>query len=313
MERFTDESQAPYVTAGLSRYGADYYAVLGVPLDAPTDQIRQSYLKAAKLLHPDRHVDDEGCKQEASKIFSALVTPAYDVLNRQSRRQEYDMLMGLIAVRLTEAGIGNMSEPAIEEMRTCRTLAALQIAYRTAVEACAERQYREIQFTLAATNELSQINLAYLLCTQKFELEKAQPAQAKPKPASGAAVEVGTPATPSATSINWSERHFDRGQDLLKRKQYEEAIQSFREALRLDPDNANYHAYLGLTYIRRGWPGMAKAQFQKALALDPKQELAIQYMRGPGAAPGGQDSSKKPPDKPKGLFDQLWNKLNKPL
>ena len=335
MERFTDDSQAPYVTAGLSQYGADYYAVLGVPLGAAQEQIRQGYLRAARLLHPDRYVGNEGGKQEAGKLFSALVTPAYDNLNRQNRRQEYDMMTRLLAARLASTATALAESPLVRSLANCRTADALQKAYHSAVESLSEGQYREIARTLSVTNDLSQLNLAYLLLSQKLGEVKSVPAVTAPAPAASAATaEPAAPAAePARATVNWSVRHFERGQDFLKRKQYREAVQSFRESLRLDPNNANVLAHLGIAFLRQGLPGMAKAEFQKALAIDPKNELATKFMRdgaapaegsrngkGAGATKGTQGTKgargakdAKEPNGDKGLFQKLWNQLNKPL
>lgn len=302
MERFTDESQSPYLTTGLAQYGADYYAVLGVPLGATQDQIRQSYLKAAKLLHPDRYIGNEACKEEANKLFSGLVTPAYDVLNRQNRRQEYDLMMRLLATKLLNA---NTALPSHEMLNSCKTKESLNTAYIAALEVLAKRQYKEIAQTVNVFNEISQLNLAYLLLNnQKFGDEKPKTESASPEqPASAAPI----------PTKNWSERHFERGQDFLKRKQYREAIQSFKESLRLEPGNAQVHIHLGMAFLKQGYPGMAKAEFQKALTLDPKNELALKYMRT-GTDPVGKGGGKATPTPgDKNILNKLWNQLNKPM
>lgn len=311
MERFTDESQAPYLTTGLAQYGADYYAVLGVALGATQDQIRQGYLKAAKLLHPDRYIGNEEGKEEANRLFSGLVTPAYDILNRQNRRQEYDMMMRLLATKLLSAGT---SLPTVASLSACKTKESLSATYGQALEALAKRQYKEIDQTVGVFNEISQLNLAYLLLNQKVGDDPVRQAAA-PEEAS-----QETAPTPSAPVKNWSERHFERGQDFLKRKQYREAIQSFKESLRLEPNNAEVHTHLGIAFLRQGYPGMAKAEFQKALTLNPKNEMALKYMRsGTAVEPGAKGSNSKSgskvsaPAPDKNILGKLWNQLNKPL
>jgi curved DNA-binding protein CbpA len=314
VERFTDESQAPYLTTGLAQYGADYYAVLGVPLGATQDQIRQGYLKAAKLLHPDRYIGNEEGKEEASRLFSGLVTPAYDILNRQNRRQEYDMMMRLLATKLLSA---TTSPPTVAALSGCKTKESLNTTYAQALEELAKKQYKEIAQTVGVFNEISQLNLAYLLLNQKVGDE---PSRQAPVPETTSAEPTPTPA--AAIPIkNWSDRHFERGQDFLKRKQYREAIQSFKESLRLEPGNANVHTHLGIAFLRQGYPGMAKAEFQKSLTLDPKNEMALKYMRSGAAtdpATGKGNSSKgankaTPAAPDKNILNKLWNQLNKPL
>ena len=64
---------------------ADYYAVLGVPHDAPADDIKKAYRKLAMQFHPDRN---NGSK-EAEEQFKTI-TEAYDVLRDADKRQIYD-------------------------------------------------------------------------------------------------------------------------------------------------------------------------------------------------------------------------------
>lgn len=64
---------------------ADHYEVLGVARDASADDIKKSYRRLARQLHPDVNPGEE-----ASERFK-LVTHAYDVLSDPRQRQEYDL------------------------------------------------------------------------------------------------------------------------------------------------------------------------------------------------------------------------------
>jgi len=55
---------------------------------------------------------------------------------------------------------------------------------------------------------------------------------------------------------------------------YLEALEHFRTAVDLTPDDANARFYLGLTQIRLGEFGAAIPQLEKALQLDPSLQLA---------------------------------------
>lgn len=310
VERFTEETQAPYLTAGLAQYGADYYAVLGTPIGGTSDQIRQGYHKAAKLLHPDRYTSDEQGQRVAAKLYTNLVTPAYDVLGRGQRRQEYDMLVRLLGAKFVSSGLVMLPQAATQTLLRCKTLTSLQEAYVGAVGQLAGRQYEAISQGLARTGELSDLNLAYLLCSAKLS-----------DPAPQDSPSGGRTAQPSVAvpSVNWSERHFERGQDFLKRKQYREAVQSLREAVRLEPGRADFYANLGAALMRQGLPGMAKAELQKALALDPAQALARQWLqmdtpkaRPMAGATTGKTSTHASQAK-QNLLAKFWSSLNKPI
>ena len=63
----------------------DLYATLGVARDADQDEIKRSYRKLAKELHPDLNPD----KPDVAARFSE-VTAAYDILSDLEKRGQYD-------------------------------------------------------------------------------------------------------------------------------------------------------------------------------------------------------------------------------
>src|SRR3954462_2879848 len=63
----------------------DYYAILGVPRNADSDQIKKAYRKLARELHPDLNPSPEA--QERFKE----VTAAYEVLSDPQKREIVDL------------------------------------------------------------------------------------------------------------------------------------------------------------------------------------------------------------------------------
>lgn len=63
----------------------DHYAVLGVPRDASTEEIKKAYRRLARELHPD--VNPDPVTQERFK----QVTRAYEVLSDAQKREMYDL------------------------------------------------------------------------------------------------------------------------------------------------------------------------------------------------------------------------------
>lgn len=65
----------------------DYYAVLGVPLQAPQEEIKKAYRKLALQFHPDRN---RGDRQAEAKIRE--VNAAYEILGDPETRKTYDRM-----------------------------------------------------------------------------------------------------------------------------------------------------------------------------------------------------------------------------
>jgi WD40 repeat protein len=65
----------------------NYYAILGVPLDADNDTLKRSYRQLARRYHPDL-AGPEGAVQ------MKRINRAYDVLSNPEKRQNYDAIIG---------------------------------------------------------------------------------------------------------------------------------------------------------------------------------------------------------------------------
>jgi molecular chaperone DnaJ len=70
----------------------DFYALLGVTKDATPAEMKKSYRKLARDLHPDKNPGNK----EAEDKFKA-VSEAYDVLSDETKRKEYDEGRALFA------------------------------------------------------------------------------------------------------------------------------------------------------------------------------------------------------------------------
>ena len=85
----------------------DYYAVLGVPRDAPAPEIRRAYRRVARQHHPDLNRDPLGPER-----FVAAAR-AYEVLSDPAARARYDKrsLAQRGQIRRSPAGPGSLANP----------------------------------------------------------------------------------------------------------------------------------------------------------------------------------------------------------
>ncbi|KAL2313831.1 DNAJC11 family DNAJ domain-containing protein [Schizosaccharomyces pombe] len=65
----------------------ELYLALGLPKDATSDQIKESYYRLSRLFHPDRHTADQ--KAAAEEKFQ-IIQHAYEVLSDPSKKEIYD-------------------------------------------------------------------------------------------------------------------------------------------------------------------------------------------------------------------------------
>jgi molecular chaperone DnaJ len=65
----------------------DYYKILGVSKDTPTEEIRKTYRKLAKKYHPDTNPNDKPAEEKFKEVQEA-----YDVLGDATKKQQYDQM-----------------------------------------------------------------------------------------------------------------------------------------------------------------------------------------------------------------------------
>lgn len=72
----------------------NYYAVLGVALDASDEEIHRAFRRLAKLWHPDRYTAAPPEMRERAERRMRMLLRARDVLADPVRRHEYDLMRG---------------------------------------------------------------------------------------------------------------------------------------------------------------------------------------------------------------------------
>jgi len=71
-------------------FDKDFYKSLGVASDASESEIKKSYRKLAKDLHPDKNPGDAAAEQRFKEV-----SEAYSVLSDQAQRREYDAVRAM--------------------------------------------------------------------------------------------------------------------------------------------------------------------------------------------------------------------------
>lgn len=291
---------------------ADHHAVLGVPIDADTQTIRKRYLKIARRLHPDSFASEsEEDKQRASQFLSKLVNPAWERLSQEKERVEYDLLLKLKGQQASRQSGCELSTLGKE----------LSIAsnpdhfYRTSLKGLADKQYEHLDQVLEITGQISELNMIYLVRKEgqnpvgTSEPKKAIYTGSNLPDSSQSSVRPATrPASqPPARRETIADQYYRRAEEYTSKNNFAQAVLELRDALQLEPRNSRCHALLGIVYLKQNQATMAKIHFNKALEIDPKNELAKegkqrleQVQTGGKASSTAANNAKVPSQKPTG-------------
>jgi len=147
------------IERGIAQFNNDYYAVLGVPIDASPAFVRQNYLRIARRLHPDVYGLSASETEVATQFLAKLVNPAYNALMRPQEREAYQAIFKLLVRRLMmkERQVEIFAELAQKLLQSPSNWLYQQ--YLAEISAC---QYSNIEHILECTAQLSELNLVYI-------------------------------------------------------------------------------------------------------------------------------------------------------
>jgi len=80
----------------------NYYEMLGVDKNAPSNEIKKAYRKLAITYHPDRNLGNKAAEEKFKDI-----NEAYEVLSDQTRRVQYDQSISIKNFKNRGASFGN--------------------------------------------------------------------------------------------------------------------------------------------------------------------------------------------------------------
>jgi curved DNA-binding protein CbpA len=313
----------------------DHHAVLGVPVNADVKEVRKRYLKIARNLHPDTIKGaSEAEKKLANQLLSKLVNPAYEQLSQNNR--DYVVNLGHMGRRLaSEKGKVPLTSDVAQKLS--KSGPNLDNSYKSLVQNLATKQYDSLDQVLERIAQISELNMVYLMLSGgkigagvasstgptpgSNQGTKTSPGGTNSSQPPGGQVAKGNPLPDSGLSR--VTEYLRRAEGYLAKQNYAGAVLELREALKLDQNNSRAHSLLGVAYLKQNQATMAKVHINKALQLNPKDELALRgkkHLDGLGQKnnPGGKPPAPptpdqgKPSDKPGGgLFGKMFGNKKK--
>ncbi|MEG4836531.1 tetratricopeptide repeat protein [Microcoleus sp. B9-D4] len=294
------------MTKGLFKYDfTDQHAILGIPLDAEFNDIRKRYMKIARRLHSDTcSFESQADKDWANQFLSKVVNPAYNKFSKESDRKEYSLLLAAIGKRVVkEQAKMQIESEAAKQLATAKDW---EEAYKTAVSKLALKQYESVKETQEAIDQISELNMVYLLRKERMvggggvaPISPIKDATPPPPPPP-----TPTP-TPTPTPVKDDPRieaYCRRAQGFMDSKNYAKASLELREALKNAPKHSKAHAMLAMCYLEQNQATMAKLEINKALASNPEEPTALEVKKKLEQASA---KAKKGDEKP-GFFASLF-------
>jgi tetratricopeptide (TPR) repeat protein len=283
----------------------DRHAILGVSVNAEEVNIRERYQAIARLLHPDSGKwKTEAEQQLAVKLFSRLVTHAYGQLSRSSQLKEQTIMLELLGKRLVEQGNQlEIADPLCQQLYQSGN--DFELVYDRLLTEMAVKQYTDLVESEEIVNQISELNMVYLLRKQ-LQSTRSTPPTASIDPISGGVKPATSSDVAKASPVEGALR---RAEDYMSKKVWVKAVPELRDAIGVDPTNARAHALLGLVYLHQQQKTMAKISMNKAIQLAPKDPHVIkakqEFDRGSNGTSKSKTAAKKPNE---GIFGGIFGK-----
>ena len=271
----------------------DYHAILGVSLDADTQQIRLKYLKIAQKLHPDTCKLDAAQKKLASQVLSKLVNPAYEKLSRKNSYAEHQLVLTQIGKNLAEKKDKiNLNSDSARELLQAGD--KMELLYLKQIKSLTTEQYKSLEQVTSKIAQISELNLVYLVLKYSRSLNREDNGSVKTTTSQAKTVSSKPPQTSQAKSSppkppqtpkkaeddptlqSRIDSYIRRAQQYINKQEFERAIKELRDALKIDPNQSTCHALMGKAYLFKQQLTMAKVHINKAYKANPNDPIAIE-------------------------------------
>lgn len=256
----------------------DPYAVLGIAVTADERSILRRYHVLVKLLHPDNYTNSSNVdKTLATAIFTRLINPAYAELKNIKKRAEIIATLRLQAITWGKNATSEQN-PLVRQLMGM-SISEAQSFYENAIASYTTVQYQSLTQSYWMIQKLNELNLAYLYLQSNHSFTTT------PEPYHAVVTEVKQPVVATfdktqnikSSVINYAQRHYQRALEYSKQSHWSLAVRELRDAIKLEPDNSDYYALLGVVHLRQKFLGMAKVYIRHALKLNPQHPLALKY------------------------------------
>jgi tetratricopeptide (TPR) repeat protein len=256
----------------------DPYAVLGVSVNADERQITKRYYILAKLLHPDNYIKHNQPDQElAQAVFTQLINPAYEQLNQTKKRLNVIMLLRSEAEVLDPQKVRAIKVSTIQAISTMSAEEA-ELFYEDVVRSYGYEQYHSLSQSCHITQQLNTLNIVYLshqkpnspLANQSKSIIPQKENQRPPDTSSSTTILKAEP-------INYGQAYYERAVEYYNQENWNLAVKELRDAIKLDINNSDYYALLGVVHFHQKFIGMSKVYIGQALKINPQQPLALKY------------------------------------
>jgi tetratricopeptide (TPR) repeat protein len=285
----------------------DRHAILGVGVNAEEINIRERYQVIARLLHPDSaRWKDSNDKQLAVRLFSRLITHAYGQLSRQSQLQEQIIMLDLLGKRLVEQSSQiQIADPLCQQLYQSGN--DFELVYDRLLTQLAAEQYTDPNQSEIIINQISELNMVYLLRKQLQSIRSTPPSASLNTPRPNAAKD---PISAELNKPSPVEGALRRAEDYMSKKNWVKAVPEIKEVIGAEPNNARAHTLLGLVYLNQQQMTMAKLSINKAIQLAPKDPQVLQakqeFERASNPSSNAANGKNAPKKANEGMFSGLF-------
>jgi tetratricopeptide (TPR) repeat protein len=288
----------------------DRHAILGVSVNAEEINIRERYQAVARLLHPDSSQWKTDAERSlAVRLFSRLITHAYGQLSRPSQLQEQMIMLELMGKRLVEESSQiQIVDPLCQELYNSGN--DFELLYDRLLTQLTAQQYIALDESEQIINQISELNMVYLLRKQLQSVRTTPPVTPTGAPAGAAKQNPGAPT--DANKPSPVEGALRRAEDYMSKKNWVKAVPEIKEVISVEPNNARAHTLLGLVYLHQQQMTMAKLSINKAIQIAPRDPQVLQAKQEfdraanpTSSGTNGKNAAKKPSE---GMFSGLFGK-----